>query len=37
MLRLEGKDDLLLEKWALKRKAALFERVFGRELRVRNG
>ena len=37
VLRLEGKDDLLLEKWALKRKAALFERVFGRELRVRNG
>ncbi|HQT93970.1 MAG: hypothetical protein B7Z68_01490 [Acidobacteria bacterium 21-70-11] len=37
LLRLEGKGDLLLEKWALKRKSALFERVFERELRVRNG
>ncbi len=37
LLRLDGKGDLLLEKWALKRKSALFERVFERELRVRNG
>ena len=37
LLRIEGKGDLLLEKWALKRKSALFERVFERELRVRNG
>ena len=37
VLHLEGKGDLLLETWALKRKAQLFERVFGRELRVRNG
>jgi exopolyphosphatase / guanosine-5'-triphosphate,3'-diphosphate pyrophosphatase len=37
LLRIEGKGDLLLEKWALKRKAGLFERVFERELRVRNG
>ena len=37
VLRLEGKGDLLLEKWALKRKAPMFERVYGRKVRVRNG
>ena len=37
LLRIEGKGDLLLEKWSLKRKSGLFERVFERELRVRNG
>jgi len=37
ILRLEGDGDLLLEKWALKRKAPMFERVFERKLRVRNG
>jgi len=36
ILRLEGKGDLLLEKWALKRKAPMFERVFERKVRVRN-
>jgi exopolyphosphatase/guanosine-5'-triphosphate,3'-diphosphate pyrophosphatase len=37
VLRLEGKGDLLLEKWALKRKAPMFERVYERKVRVRNG
>jgi hypothetical protein len=37
VLRLEGKGDLLLEKWALKRKAPLFEKVFERTIKVRDG
>ena len=37
VLRLEGKGDLLLEKWALKRKAPLFEKVFERSIKVRDG
>ncbi|HVN75958.1 MAG TPA: Ppx/GppA phosphatase family protein [Thermoanaerobaculaceae bacterium] len=37
VLRIDGKGDLLLEKWALKRKAPMFERVFERKVRVRNG
>jgi len=37
VLRLDGKGDLLLETWALKRKAPMFERVFETKLRVRNG
>lgn len=31
-LALEEEGDLLLERWALRRKASLFEKVFGREL-----
>jgi exopolyphosphatase/guanosine-5'-triphosphate,3'-diphosphate pyrophosphatase len=37
VLRLEGKGDLLLEKWALRRKAPLFEKVFGCAIKVRDG
>ncbi len=36
VLRLEGKGDLLLERWALKRKAPMFERAFECKVRVRN-
>jgi len=35
-LTLAGEGDMLLERWALRRKAALFEGVFERELKVRN-
>jgi len=36
-LALEGEGDLLLERWALKRKADLFEKCFGVRLDARNG
>jgi exopolyphosphatase/guanosine-5'-triphosphate,3'-diphosphate pyrophosphatase len=36
VLRLDGKGDLLLEKWALKRKAPLFEKAFGLAVKVRD-
>jgi exopolyphosphatase/guanosine-5'-triphosphate,3'-diphosphate pyrophosphatase len=32
VLRVEGQGDLLLEKWALRRKANLFEEIFGRSV-----
>jgi exopolyphosphatase/guanosine-5'-triphosphate,3'-diphosphate pyrophosphatase len=34
-LELEGAGDLLLERWAVQRKAGLFEQTFGREIRLR--
>ena len=34
-LLLEGSGDLLLEGWSLKRKAQLFNTVFGRKVRLR--
>jgi exopolyphosphatase/guanosine-5'-triphosphate,3'-diphosphate pyrophosphatase len=37
VLGLDGKGDLLLEKWALRRKAPMFERVYECKVRVRNG
>lgn len=37
VLRLEGKGDLLLERWALKRKAPMFEGVFERTIKVGDG
>lgn len=36
-LALEGEGELLLERWALKRKADLFERAFGLAVEVRTG
>jgi exopolyphosphatase/guanosine-5'-triphosphate,3'-diphosphate pyrophosphatase len=33
-LRLRGRGDILLEKWSVKKKGKLFERVFDRRLRV---
>lgn len=36
-LELEGDGDLLLERWALERKAGMFERVFKLDLRVKDG
>jgi exopolyphosphatase/guanosine-5'-triphosphate,3'-diphosphate pyrophosphatase len=36
-LELAGSSDLLLERWALQRKAELFTRVFGLEVRVARG
>ncbi|GEM_PF-4049418 len=34
LLEISGAGDLLLEAWALKRKAGLFAEVFGREVGV---
>jgi exopolyphosphatase/guanosine-5'-triphosphate,3'-diphosphate pyrophosphatase len=34
-LELEGSGDLLLERWAVQRKAGLFEQTFGREIKLR--
>jgi exopolyphosphatase/guanosine-5'-triphosphate,3'-diphosphate pyrophosphatase len=36
-LTLEGEGDLLLERWALRRKAGLFEKVFDKELQIAEG
>ena len=36
-LTLEGEGDLLLERWALRRKAGLFEKVFQRDLNIAEG
>jgi exopolyphosphatase/guanosine-5'-triphosphate,3'-diphosphate pyrophosphatase len=36
-LAVESEGDLLLEKWASDRKFGLFEEVFGKRLRIRNG
>jgi exopolyphosphatase/guanosine-5'-triphosphate,3'-diphosphate pyrophosphatase len=36
-IELEGSGDLLLERWAVARKAGLFEQTFGREVRLRGG
>ncbi len=33
-LRIEGKDDLLLERWAVRKEAPWFEVVFGRKLEI---
>jgi len=37
VLILEGEGDLSLERWAVQRKAGLFERVFERELQIEEG
>jgi exopolyphosphatase/guanosine-5'-triphosphate,3'-diphosphate pyrophosphatase len=34
-LDLQGSGDLLLERWAVQRKSALFEKLFGLKLRIR--
>jgi exopolyphosphatase / guanosine-5'-triphosphate,3'-diphosphate pyrophosphatase len=34
MISLEGEGDLLLEKWALMKKAEMFEEVFGLKVSV---
>jgi hypothetical protein len=36
ILSLDGSGDLLLEKWALTRKAAMFESVFKVRVKVRD-
>lgn len=36
VLELHGTGDLLLERWAVQRKAGLFEKVFDRKLRIRD-
>jgi len=35
-LMIEGEGDLLLEKWALKKKSGLFSEVYGRRVRIGN-
>jgi len=35
VLTLEGKGDLLLEGWSLKRRAQMFSSIFGRKVRFR--
>ncbi len=36
VLMIEGEGDLLLEKWALKKKSGLFSEVYGRQVRIGN-
>jgi exopolyphosphatase / guanosine-5'-triphosphate,3'-diphosphate pyrophosphatase len=35
VLELDGTGELLLERWAVEKKAGLFEKTFGREVRIR--
>jgi exopolyphosphatase/guanosine-5'-triphosphate,3'-diphosphate pyrophosphatase len=36
-LALEGSGDLLLERWAVQKKAGLFEKTFGLNVMIRDG